>query len=91
MNNEEYMAVIGICKCEHYWFIRKQIPKYCPKCHRRTDESSRFIKVIEPTGDELQSHGIEPIKARYTLLTRDCVKPGTPVSDIIKKEENEQC
>jgi hypothetical protein len=88
MDNEKYMAVIGICKCEHYWFIRKQIPKYCPKCHRRTDESSRFIKVIEPTDEELSRHSAEPIKARHVLLNRDCVKPGTLVSDIIKGGDN---
>jgi hypothetical protein len=83
---EVFSAILGHCKCDHVWLIRVKIPKYCPKCHRRTDESAKFVRIHETVDtDNLEQ---EPKKGITYPINSSCV-PGALVSDIIKKEENE--
>ena len=68
--DNQIKIVFGLCKCEHIWMIRKRVPKYCPKCHRRVDEATQIYKIVNED-DVTHTANSEPI---YTLKSGDSIE-----------------
>ncbi len=80
----DLVALIGVCKCKHMWLIRKKVPIYCPKCHRRTTEHTTFFTIQERIAEN-ETVSLEPKGAKAHRLKHGC-KPGDLVEDILIRE-----